>query len=84
MVAVVAVAAAAGARVWRAHDVPGQWRSTASPSLPLVNLVQEVGWSMQSGAPLTAAWDLLYVLLILGTTAAAMTILIPFAIPGSF
>jgi len=39
---------------------------------------------MQSGAPLTAAWDLLYVLLILGTTAAAMTILIPFAIPGSF
>jgi hypothetical protein len=104
MVVVVAMAAEAGARAWRARDLPGQWRRTASQvwpvvvmpsaafaawqvyitvryggpvgdaglSLPLVNLVQEVRWSMHSFPPLTAAWDLIYVLLILAAAVAAL------------
>jgi hypothetical protein len=104
MVVVVALAAEAGCRAWRAREVPGAWRTTALPvwpvvvvpsaafaawqayitvrygglvggadlSLPLVNLVQEVRWSIRSYPPLGATWDLVYVLLILAASVAAL------------
>lgn len=44
----------------------------AELSLPLMNMVQEVRWSIQRGPPLLAAWDLVYVLLILAAAVAAL------------
>jgi hypothetical protein len=104
MVAVVAVAADAAIRAWKAREVPGElhrvarrvWPVVVLPSaaffawqayitaryggpvggadlsLPLVNLVQEVRESIHHGPPLLAAWDLVYVLLIVAATVAAL------------
>lgn len=101
---VVAVAAEAGVRAWRARGVPGAWRRTAAQAwpvivmpaaafaawqlyitaryggpvggagigLPLVNLIQGVRGSFRSYASATAAWDLVYVLLILAAAVAAL------------
>lgn len=103
MLAVLAVAAEAGVRAWRARDIPGAWRTTlarawpvivipsavfagwqsyvavrygglvggAGLELPLVNLIQEVRGSFH-GYRLTAIWDLVYVLLILAAVLAAL------------
>jgi hypothetical protein len=104
MVAVVAVAADAAIRAWKAREVPGElhrvarrvWPVVVLPSaaffawqayitaryggpvggadlsLPLVNLVQEVWESIHHGPPLLAAWDLVYVLLIVAATVTAL------------
>jgi len=45
----------------------------ADLSLPLVNLVQEVRWSMHGYPPLAATWDLVFVLLIIAASVAALT-----------
>lgn len=104
MLAVVAVAAEAAVRGWRARAVPAAWRNIASrvwpvlalPSvafagwqayitaryggpvggaalgLPVMNLVQEVRSALRIGSPLVAAWDVVYVMLILAAAAAAL------------
>jgi hypothetical protein len=103
MLAVVAVAAEACVRGYRARDTRGAWRATASQvwpvvvipstifaawqgyvmaryggpiggaplSVPLVNLVRELKGSFRGYAP-TADWDLANVLLILAASGAAI------------
>jgi hypothetical protein len=44
----------------------------ADLSLPLMNLVHEVRGSIHNGPPLAAAWDLVYVVLILAAAVAAL------------
>jgi hypothetical protein len=103
MVVVVAMAADAGVRAWRARGIPGALRDVASRSwpvlvptaafaawqvyvtarygggvggaglgLPLLNLVQEVRASIRNESPFIAAWDLVYVLLMLAASVAAL------------
>ncbi|MDQ6834681.1 MAG: hypothetical protein M3016_00655 [Actinomycetota bacterium] len=103
MLAVVAVAAEAGVRAWRAREIPGAWRRTASQAwpvvvipcaafavwqayiamryggpvggagfgLPLVNLIREARASFRVYLAV-GIWDLVYLLLILAATVAAL------------